>query len=383
MIKSRCSLQEITEFSSKVLHRMLAVEDSTCIYEANAGSEYTPLPEEIRRHMRPGNGMPEDLAVMYVHDLSKYYNYKNIFVYEDSSRHEVCLILSLIYQNKYTGCVLMFLGKNQTPSPADVQLFHTYCSQVSSWKQFYETQVPVPLHEKILLDLLDGRGEYSQERTELLFARLGWSNDDEKYLLTIREIFPSDFVYYSLMRAVTGFYPACLFLQREKELLLLINARLLKFKALLQKIQSVSHYAELHIGVSYSFRHLDQLLQAYRQTDIAQRCGARSGQNINFCGDYLEVYASEILSKYLDRSMAIPELKKLKSWDSTHSSEYCRTLKIYLEQERRLEKAAAKLQIHVNTLKYRIRKITELTGLNLDCAQVRSRLLISFMLLQE
>nr|WP_042191811.1 PucR family transcriptional regulator [Kibdelosporangium sp. MJ126-NF4]CEL20305.1 regulatory protein [Kibdelosporangium sp. MJ126-NF4]CTQ97531.1 regulatory protein [Kibdelosporangium sp. MJ126-NF4] len=52
----------------------------------------------------------------------------------------------------------------------------------------------------------------------------------------------------------------------------------------------------------------------------------------------------------------------LSTYDEKHKSELTRTLRIFLEHSGSWTQAAAELHVHVNTLRYRITRITELTG---------------------
>lgn len=75
-----------------------------------------------------------------------------------------------------------------------------------------------------------------------------------------------------------------------------------------------------------------------------------------------------------------PELAILRSYDAEHSSMLEETLHCYLTHERALIHTAELLDIHRTTLLYRIRRIEELTGLQLDDEQTRFDLLLSFHL---
>lgn len=60
-----------------------------------------------------------------------------------------------------------------------------------------------------------------------------------------------------------------------------------------------------------------------------------------------------------------PALELLFHYDHETHGELCHTLSVYLRKERNLLETAQALNIHRNTLKYRLRHIRELTGLTL------------------
>ncbi|NLL88158.1 MAG: PucR family transcriptional regulator [Firmicutes bacterium] len=68
--------------------------------------------------------------------------------------------------------------------------------------------------------------------------------------------------------------------------------------------------------------------------------------------------------------------------DRNKKTDFIQTLKIFLRHNCNLKKAAEELFIHYNTLRYRIAKIEEITGLNLDCAEQRFCLQVALRLLK-
>lgn len=71
----------------------------------------------------------------------------------------------------------------------------------------------------------------------------------------------------------------------------------------------------------------------------------------------------------------------IKKYDQKHRTDYLQTLYCYIAKERSLVRTAEALHIHVNTLKYRLRKIRELTDMDFDDDNVRARITLSFWLL--
>jgi purine catabolism regulator len=70
-------------------------------------------------------------------------------------------------------------------------------------------------------------------------------------------------------------------------------------------------------------------------------------------GDVLRAYADSLLAP-------------LDAYDSGHGGELLHSLRAFLEHNARWETAAAELYVHRHTLRYRIRKIEELTGRDLS-----------------
>jgi purine catabolism regulator len=65
------------------------------------------------------------------------------------------------------------------------------------------------------------------------------------------------------------------------------------------------------------------------------------------------------------RAFADALLAPLDAYDTKHDGELIRSLQAFLEHNARWETAAAELYIHRHTLRYRMRKVEELTGRDL------------------
>ena len=77
-----------------------------------------------------------------------------------------------------------------------------------------------------------------------------------------------------------------------------------------------------------------------------------------------------------------PAIVTLMKYDKEHGTEYTRTLKHYLYYASAPAEAARILNIHRNTLFYRIGKIKELTGITLEYGDEICKLLLSLRMLE-
>jgi purine catabolism regulator len=129
-------------------------------------------------------------------------------------------------------------------------------------------------------------------------------------------------------------------------------------------------------GISRSGRGLAALREAYREAkdavSIANELGDR--EKTTFYGD-LKLYQLllSLKERNLDhlRRFHNETLGPLVEHDRSKQGDLIRTLNGFFEANGNLAKAAADLDVHRNTLVYRLERISELTGLNLDDADNR------------
>lgn len=120
------------------------------------------------------------------------------------------------------------------------------------------------------------------------------------------------------------------------------------------------------VGVSISFSDLSTMYLRRQQAEFAL------GQAMDSPGLYLcEDYACDYLLRSfraMDMTAALlhPALEILENYDRENHGELRSTLSVYLTKERNQLLASEALYIHPNTMRYRLSRIRELTGLTLE-----------------
>ena len=117
---------------------------------------------------------------------------------------------------------------------------------------------------------------------------------------------------------------------------------------------------------------LDRIAQGVREARYAlQVCRTEGREEAEFAdlGTYqllLSLQDPEAL-----RTFASSVLAPLDRYDEQHGGDLRLSLQTFLERNARWETAAAELYVHRHTLRYRIRKVEELTGRDLGSARDR------------
>ena len=140
----------------------------------------------------------------------------------------------------------------------------------------------------------------------------------------------------------------------------------------------------LKSGLSSSFQDLRQLRGYYRQALLT----ARLANMIAFKTPavFLELMPLPLFAAALEADpeqiFLHPVLPQLRAYDRAHNTDYERTLRTYELCMRDRELAAARLNVHKNTLKYRLERIEELFYLPLDDNWTSLNLLCASLLLE-
>ena len=122
-------------------------------------------------------------------------------------------------------------------------------------------------------------------------------------------------------------------------------------------------------GLSRVFTDLSDIPLCFDQALFAVTTGIRLDPSAVFF-DYEDFYAEHIIhyaERYLPENLLLsPQLSMLCEYDRDKGSSFVETLRAYLANINNLNQVADKLHIHRNTLFYRLRKIEDLTGWDLD-----------------
>ena len=134
-------------------------------------------------------------------------------------------------------------------------------------------------------------------------------------------------------------------------------------EAIIEKLRTQVGDKILSVGVSMPIPDLQAMSSAYRQALFA--CEVDDSPGIRFCQDLaLRFLLSALKKDPAVHDMLHPSLRLLKAYDAKNATELLQTLEAYVENGCNQVTTAKQLFVHLNTLKNRMKRITEITGLN-------------------
>lgn len=170
----------------------------------------------------------------------------------------------------------------------------------------------------------------------------------------------------------------------------------------LERIAPLLEKYSAQCGVSEPFRYFPDLYSAYIQATRAQAIGYRK-QMLGNCWNFdpgvwelvkepdSRIYRYEdILVHYMvhmahkgtfdvfQRTRFNEAVEQLERYDREHGTNHLQVLYVYLQCERRATAAGDMLRMHRNNVLYRISKIEEMIGIDLESAENRLRIMLAF-----
>jgi len=163
-----------------------------------------------------------------------------------------------------------------------------------------------------------------------------------------------------------------------ERMLVLIRAE--DWKDLPEKMAADFDLSHLIMAASMTFTDLHALPAAARQVVFTlERAGATPG--FYCCEEFAFDYLMQLFGSQEQTAVFLhPALDILRDYDRRNRGELYKTLQEYLRQDGSMVKTAALLNVHLNTLKYRLKRIQEIAETDMEDADEREYLRISFFL---
>lgn len=227
--------------------------------------------------------------------------------------------------------------------------------------------------EDILGDLVRG-GQRDLESVQTAARALGWYGDPPFQVMVARDRREGrgTQVLKEIAQILSESLPASLRGVLRDEVVILVSGN---------EVKNIAHVAaeiseryrrmgrEVSVGLGGVCNGLNQIRRSHSEASEAITLGGKFGGESG-CFDYRALAPYDLLSCLADcknhSSYGRDAVAKLVTYDELHKSQLFETLETFLDLYGKRKSAAERLNIHPNTLDYRIRKVRELTGMDPD-----------------
>jgi sugar diacid utilization regulator len=282
------------------------------------------------------------------------------------------------------------LENNKPFSQRDIEITSFICDVISAEmkKNSHFRNTRSVMLENLIIDLLDGK-KLSEEEVREKIKYLNWKPKEKLYILSIKyNSYENTFSLISFIRDSLGemmegemafFYDnhIIFILGCSKDSSLKNDDFMIPIRFLKEN--------RLYAGLSHGFGRITDLQKCYKQSLSSIMLGQRIDKNkvLYMYEDYIVYHMIDICNKQGGiTDFCHPAISKLRTYDINHKSDYVRSLYSYIANARNLISTADALFIHRNTMSYRLAKIQEITGVELDDDDVIMNLFVSYKILE-
>jgi hypothetical protein len=276
-----------------------------------------------------------------------------------------------------------------TPGTMDVcEILTELMSLVLSHQATMPTTRQKSLDNDLFLGILSG-SIVDPELTKAAFTQAGLTEGDYFVVYTVTDVDVTEnaFLLPRIMELLMSNLEGGFTVADGSNIVLVINAKL-DDELRDRLVHLISFYLgefDVSIGFSLGFTDPKRLPVYYDQAVAATRLGALNGGENKVYG-YGDVVNYDVLEKYGDRaqrlSLCHPAVFVLLQHDREKKMNLLPTLKVFVECLGDTAAAAERLFLHRNSLYYRLKQITTLTGVDLTDERIRSHITLSIRVLE-
>lgn len=139
------------------------------------------------------------------------------------------------------------------------------------------------------------------------------------------------------------------------------------------------------VGIGHLYSTADELFRSYQEAKTALELG-RFFTKIDELTYFDELGIFGLLYKIGEwelKKFCYSLLEPILEYDRKNEGQLLETLKIYFQSNADINTTAEKLYVHVNTLRYRLKKIEELLGLDLNLLDVQLNLFVALRIFSQ
>lgn len=385
------SLQELCELGAQLLENPVCIHDDWFIMIGMSGQARELMAPEYLASSTVGfvpSVILDDFK--YDSDYLETYSHPNAQIWHSPGGNQDSLYVNLWDGTVYRGRLLV-LRHGRSFRKADFLLAEVLTQRaifLLQRKQLGEHRQYQSMDD-IVFSLLEGRSTDASDLAHLM-NMLNWRKNSSYLCIRLKSQQPNmttmmtHILHSDLFQAFPGSY--IMFTGHEQCMILQLDQSQTVHAQVHQQLAPLCRDYCLYAGISSPVSGIRELQLAYVQAGVAleQAFTLRSEKWLIHFSQCALDYVFENLPAPMTRShLVCPELQLLIRHDREKGTQYFETLQTYLTLERDIPKTAQALIIHRTTLLYRLKKIRELTPMNLDDPQLRLYLMLSLWILEK
>ncbi|MCU6761468.1 carbohydrate diacid transcriptional activator CdaR [uncultured Roseburia sp.] len=312
---------------------------------------------------------------------------KNLFqirgvylVNEDILPHKT-YCYNFFLNNVWVG-VTNILVQGESLSQGTLDLFTAFCHYIDMWFTSSPQQQSMLFLDSMFHFALSNQ-ECDYENFNRHLKLLNWQFDDPKILITMVNTFEQYNIHTHLCHTINDLFPYAYALTHDSYVCVLCNLNQKELSFICQDIIPWLKKSNYYGCYSSPFTDLKLLSEHFEQTKIAAQFSPQNIGEMYHTQDYIMKYGFTVMKQHVQTTLIHAVVTQLEAYDLEHQTEFSHTLHMYLKYERSQSQTANALNLHRNTLTYRLKKLRELISCYLDNPDTRMNLLISYELLDN
>ena len=301
---------------------------------------------------------------------------KGIYTYEEPVFPNKAWHYNFLLDGNFLGSAT-YIDPDNSVTQGMLNCFLLFCRYVDQWFQLHiMEQESLILDEQIRTVITDRNADGTELRRRL--ALYGWKETDSMIFFKLDAPYQpfniNSHLCHTLNTDFSNFYAVttdlsiCILCNISAESLEKTKERLLPW------LKSSKYYATM----SQIFTMKDSFYDHYRYAEKISAFVGKEIGNIYSGKEYVLPYILSEMQRTVVSEALHPALKTLREYDLMHHTAFYNTLYVYLKNERSIAQTARELNLHRNSLLYRLKRLNELLNGDLNDSLVRLHILLSY-----
>lgn len=348
----------------------------------NADFRFLGISNKIERVMEISGYAQPDAAGMLAPEVVEFFKNDIIFaqirdltepfIYEPSIFVCRLMCINVFYHGEFACRVMVSEDRNafRGYEAGLIRFFASFIQLVFDLSENDNTIMPRDHLTDMFVDLLHGESVKSW-RLENSLSQRGWHATGPylcaSVMLSDRDYYIRTIPYYCML--FNRDFRGCCSFEYDRGILCVVDLGHYENSADSFMSANLKTFRDGYFRVGYSnvFSDILDLRYHYMQAAIAIRIGVKEhpSQWYHKFSDVVFHYMASKLTEELDgRFLCAPEILTLSQYDRENQGDYVHTLRLYLDNQLNAVKTAQDLFIHRATMKYRLKRIEALTGID-------------------
>ena len=376
LLTSGAMLQNLMDASAEVLKNPVFILDSGQRHLAHNQNYGVGEVDELWDYLLEGGSCDMDFLISFNKFDPDRLGRKGIYTYEEPVFPNKAWHYNFLLDGNFLGSAT-YIGLDDTVTEGMRNSFFLFCRYVDQWFQLHI------LEQESLI--LDGqiRAVISDEDADSgeLCRRLtlyGWKENDSLIFFKLDAPYQPFNINAHLCHTLNADFSNLYAVTTDLSICILCNISMVSLQETKNRLLPWLKTSKYYATMGQIFSMTDSFYSHYRYVEkISAFVGKETG-NIYSGKKYVFSYILSEMQNTVVSEALHPALKALREYDRRHHTAFYDTLHIYLKNERNIAETARELNLHRNSLLYRLKRLEELLKENLDDPVVRLHILLSY-----
>lgn len=377
-VLSGCELGELLAIAKEELECQLIVADATYYIHEVVGRLGGKEDEERKRWMLEDRSMPLETIIRIDADPKVRKDIPQAYYVHTPELGINPLVCNLFVSGEHRGWLIANRDEGGF-TDGERNLLELAKAHVEHWMRVNERQSDNREQTAIFRQAILGE-PFDEALAQRALRIFGWRPADEKRVLVANRPDDRDTPLLAVERFLAQSIPHSFLLNIDTRLVLVFNEALSGSMDLYEEeLGELMQRSDCLLGIGPTFNEISDLRSCFEAAVLAVRAASGKQRMVSFEQVKLD-YAASLLRTQAVADVRHSALGKLGAYDAEHGTQLLETLRCFVLNHGSHVTTYQELFIHRTTLQYRLERIVEITGLDLEDKRTWSHLALSFLL---